>query len=66
MTRWFAGAQLFVGDYQARAVPIADTDPATALPAQANLVPGAYDFIVRHPVVGTPASTSSPSSQAGP
>ncbi len=44
-----AGAQLFVGDYQARAVPIADTDPATALPAQANLVPGTYDFIVRAP-----------------
>ena len=39
--------QLFVGDYQARAVPIADTDPATALPATFKIVPGTYTFIAR-------------------
>ncbi|MFC0006572.1 M36 family metallopeptidase [Micromonospora siamensis] len=43
------GAQLFVGRYQARAVPVADTDPATALPDQVRLVPGTYEFVVRAP-----------------
>ncbi|SCL33635.1 Fungalysin metallopeptidase (M36) [Micromonospora rhizosphaerae] len=43
------GAQLFVGPYQARAVPVADTDPATALTDQVSLVPGTYEFIVRAP-----------------
>ncbi|HEX2771333.1 MAG TPA: M36 family metallopeptidase, partial [Micromonosporaceae bacterium] len=43
------GAQLFVGDYQARAVPVADTDPATALTDQVRLTPGTYEFIVRAP-----------------
>jgi extracellular elastinolytic metalloproteinase len=40
-------AQLFVGRYEARSLPVADTDPATALPNTAKLVPGSYDFIVR-------------------
>jgi extracellular elastinolytic metalloproteinase len=44
-----AGAQLFVGKYQARAVPVADTDPATALPTSVNLVPGTYEFVARAP-----------------
>ena len=35
------GAQLFVGDYQARAVPVADTDPVTPLTNQVQ--PGAGD-----------------------
>ncbi len=43
------GAQLFVGHYQARAVPVADTDPATALSDVVQLVPGTYDFLVRVP-----------------
>ena len=34
------GAKLFVGHYQARAVPVADTDPATPLTDQVQLVPG--------------------------
>jgi hypothetical protein len=39
--------QLFVGDYQARATPIADTDPATALPDTFKIVPGTYRFTAR-------------------
>ncbi|MFB9239416.1 M36 family metallopeptidase [Plantactinospora siamensis] len=46
------GAQLFVGDYQARAVPVADTDPATPLTGEVALVPGRYDFVVRAPGYG--------------
>jgi extracellular elastinolytic metalloproteinase len=44
-----ANAKLFAGDYQARAVPIADTDPATALPDTVALVPGSYRFIASAP-----------------
>jgi extracellular elastinolytic metalloproteinase len=47
-----AGAQLFVGDYQARAVPVADTDPATSLTDQVRLVPGTYTFLARAPGYG--------------
>ena len=39
--------ELFVGDYQARSTPIADTDPATALPDTFKIVPGTYRFIAR-------------------
>jgi extracellular elastinolytic metalloproteinase len=42
-----AGAELFVGDYEARVAPVADTDPATALDAKVDLVPGAYDLLAR-------------------
>jgi extracellular elastinolytic metalloproteinase len=42
-----SGARLFVGDYQARAVPVADTDPATPLTDQVSLVPGSYTFIAQ-------------------
>jgi extracellular elastinolytic metalloproteinase len=45
-------AKLFVGDYQARAVPVADTDPTTALPDRVNLVPGTYTFIAQAPGYG--------------
>ncbi len=44
-----AGARLFVGDYQARAVPVADTDPATALTDRVPLVAGAYRFLAQAP-----------------
>jgi extracellular elastinolytic metalloproteinase len=44
-----AGAKLYVGDYQARAVAVADTDPATALPDTVNLVPGSYTFVAQAP-----------------
>ena len=40
-------AQLFVGDYQARAVPVADTDPSTPLPDTFKIVPGTYRFTAR-------------------
>jgi hypothetical protein len=46
------GAKLFVGDYQARAVPVADTDPATPLTDQVSLVPGSYTFIAQAPGFG--------------
>jgi extracellular elastinolytic metalloproteinase len=39
--------QLFVGDYEARSVPIADTDPATALSDTFKIVPGTYRFVAR-------------------
>jgi hypothetical protein len=42
-------AKLFVGTYQARAVPVADTDLSTALSNVVNLVPGSYEFIVQAP-----------------
>jgi hypothetical protein len=47
-----ANAQLFVGDYQARAVAMADTDAATPLADQVSLVPGTYMFLVRAPGYG--------------
>jgi hypothetical protein len=39
--------QLFVGDYQARSVPVADTDPATPLSDTFKIAPGTYSFIAR-------------------
>jgi hypothetical protein len=39
--------QLFVGDYQARSVPVADTDPVTPLSDTFKIVPGTYSFIAR-------------------
>ncbi|MDP9445268.1 MAG: M36 family metallopeptidase [Actinomycetota bacterium] len=42
-------AQVFVGDYEGRVTPIADTDPATALGNQAKFVPGTYDFVIQAP-----------------
>jgi extracellular elastinolytic metalloproteinase len=41
-----APARLYVGDYEARAVPVADTDPATPLPDTFEIVPGKYSFVV--------------------
>jgi extracellular elastinolytic metalloproteinase len=40
-----SGARLFVGDYQARARAVADTDPATTLGDTVQLVPGTYDLL---------------------
>jgi hypothetical protein len=42
-------AQLFVGHYQARAVPVADTDVTTAIPDSVQMVPGVYEFTIRAP-----------------
>lgn len=43
------GARFFVGDYQGRAVPVADGDPATALPDTAAIVPGTYAMVAQAP-----------------
>ncbi|HWS55500.1 MAG TPA: M36 family metallopeptidase [Pyrinomonadaceae bacterium] len=40
-------AKVYVGHYEARATPVADTDGATALPATAKFVAGSYDFVVQ-------------------
>jgi len=42
-----AGAQLFVGNYEARALPVADTTAATPLGSTVDVVGGTYDFVVR-------------------
>ncbi|GAA1842701.1 M36 family metallopeptidase [Asanoa iriomotensis] len=44
-----ANAKLFVGRYQARAVPVADTDAATPLGSEVALVPGTYEFVAQAP-----------------
>jgi extracellular elastinolytic metalloproteinase len=41
-----APVRLYVGDYEARSVPVADTDPATPLPDTVELAPGSYKFLV--------------------
>ncbi|GLY81650.1 M36 family metallopeptidase [Actinoallomurus iriomotensis] len=43
------GARVFVGDYQGRAMPVADTDAATALPDTASMVAGGYAFVAQAP-----------------
>jgi hypothetical protein len=40
-------AQLFVGQYEARVTPIADTDPGTALGDTFKLAPGTYELVAR-------------------
>jgi hypothetical protein len=50
-----AGAvvRLYVGDYEARAVPIADTDPETATPDTFQIVPGQqFSFVATGPGLG--------------
>ncbi|MEO3824020.1 M36 family metallopeptidase [Actinomadura sp. B10D3] len=37
--------RLYVGDYEARAVPVADTDPATPLGDSFSMIPGRYSFV---------------------
>ena len=44
-----AGAQLFVGHYQARATPVADTDPATPLGATVAARAGTYELLAQAP-----------------
>jgi extracellular elastinolytic metalloproteinase len=43
------GAQLFIGRYQARAVPVADTDAGTSLGDAVSVVPGTYELVARAP-----------------
>jgi extracellular elastinolytic metalloproteinase len=42
-----AAAHLFVGRYEARANPIADTDPGTPLSDTFKIVPGTYEVVAR-------------------
>jgi extracellular elastinolytic metalloproteinase len=37
--------RLFIGDHEFGAVPVADTDPATAIPDTFTVVPGTYRFL---------------------
>ena len=51
-----AGAvvRLYVGDYEARAVPVADTDPETATPDTFQIVPGQqFSFVANGPGLGS-------------
>ena len=45
-------AKVYVGRYEARAMPIADTDSGTPLANTAKFVPGTYEFIVQAPGYG--------------
>ncbi|SIR47381.1 M36 family metallopeptidase [Micromonospora avicenniae] len=47
-----APIRLYVGAYEARATPVADTDPATALGDTVELVAGTYDLIAVAPGFG--------------
>ncbi|HEX2051508.1 MAG TPA: M36 family metallopeptidase [Actinomycetota bacterium] len=42
----------FVGDYEARTMPVADTDPDTPAERKVDLAPGRYHFIARAPGYG--------------
>jgi hypothetical protein len=49
-----APVRLYVGDYEARAVPVADTDPATPIPDTFAIVPGeSFDFTATAPGFGS-------------
>src|SRR5262249_49188122 len=45
-------ARIYVGRYEGRAVPVADTDSTTTLSDTAKFVPGTYDFVVQAPGYG--------------
>jgi hypothetical protein len=45
--------QLFVGPYEARVTPVADTNPATALGDTFQIAPGTYEFLARGDGLGT-------------
>jgi extracellular elastinolytic metalloproteinase len=40
-----AKGRIYIGDYEARATPVADTDPATSLPSSLKMVPGTYHVV---------------------
>lgn len=42
-------ARVYVGDYEARATPVADTDAVTPLGATASFTPGEYDMLAVSP-----------------
>lgn len=47
-----ARVKVYVGDYEARSVAVADTDPATPLSDTIALAPGSYHFLVVGPGFG--------------
>ncbi|MBA3618668.1 MAG: M36 family metallopeptidase [Acidothermales bacterium] len=56
-------AQIYVGDYEGRVTPIADTASTTQLSNTARFVPGTYDFVVQAPGYGlTRLTTKFPAS----
>ncbi len=44
--------KIYVGKYEARATPIADTDPNTPLSDRVRFVPGTYEFLMQAPGFG--------------
>ena len=50
-------AKLFVGHYEARVTPVADTDPTTSLTNEVRMVPGSYNFVVQAPGYGHKRAT---------
>ncbi len=52
-----AKGKVYIGDYEARVTPIADTDPATALSNKASLAPGTYHVLFVAPGAGFTRST---------
>ena len=42
-------ARIYVGDYEARVTPVADTDPTTDLDASASFTPGTYSMLAVSP-----------------
>ncbi|MCP3422067.1 M36 family metallopeptidase [Nocardioides pinisoli] len=42
-------ARIYVGDYEARVTPVADTDPETGLGASAAFTPGTYEMLAVSP-----------------
>lgn len=42
-----APVRLFIGAYEGRAVPVADTDPATSTPATFRITPGTYSAVAQ-------------------
>jgi hypothetical protein len=49
--------KVYIGDYEARATPVADTDPATALGSTARFAPGTYKVLFVTPGKGMTRTT---------
>ncbi len=49
--------KVYIGDYEARATPVADTDPKSALPDTAKLTAGTYKLVFAAPGYGLTRST---------
>src|SRR5439155_18017298 len=42
-------ATIYVGRYEARVTPVADTSAKTSLPSAIRMAPGSYQFVIRAP-----------------